>query len=54
VTLYFSTVSTGITALASVTVEDFLKPVFPWKDDVYTWVSRGKNKSEIIEIQRQN
>ncbi|CAK8694363.1 unnamed protein product [Clavelina lepadiformis] len=36
-----STVSTAITAMASVTVEDFLKPVFNWSDKTYTWISRG-------------
>ena len=36
-----STVSTAITALASVTVQDFLKPYFKWKDSTYTWISRG-------------
>ena len=36
-----STVSTAITALASVTVQDFLKPYFNWSETSYTWISRG-------------
>ncbi|XP_076801199.1 sodium-coupled monocarboxylate transporter 1-like [Clavelina lepadiformis] len=36
-----STVSTAITAMASVTVEDFVKPYFNWEDNTFTWVSRG-------------
>lgn len=37
-----STVSTAITALASVTVQDFLKPHFKWNEKIFIWVSRGK------------
>ncbi|XP_078486772.1 sodium-coupled monocarboxylate transporter 2-like [Ciona intestinalis] len=36
-----STVSTAITALASVTVHDFLKPIFPWSEKTYANISRG-------------
>ena len=38
-----STVSTAITALASVTVQDFMKPFSNWKEATYMWISRGKN-----------
>ncbi|XP_076803007.1 sodium-coupled monocarboxylate transporter 1-like [Clavelina lepadiformis] len=36
-----STVSTAITAMSSVTVQDFLKPTFDWSDETFTWISRG-------------
>nr|XP_002130613.2 sodium-coupled monocarboxylate transporter 2-like [Ciona intestinalis] len=36
-----STVSTAITALASVTVHDFLKPIFPWTEKTYAYISMG-------------
>uniref|UniRef100_F7AMK6 Sodium-coupled monocarboxylate transporter 1 n=1 Tax=Ciona intestinalis TaxID=7719 RepID=F7AMK6_CIOIN len=36
-----STVSTAITALASVTVHDFLKPIFPWSEKTYAYISMG-------------
>ncbi|CAK8694368.1 unnamed protein product [Clavelina lepadiformis] len=36
-----STVSTAITAMSSVTVQDFLKPTFNWSDETFTWISRG-------------
>ncbi|CAK8694350.1 unnamed protein product [Clavelina lepadiformis] len=41
-----STVSTAITAMASVTLQDFLKPILSWKgltfkEMTYTWISKG-------------
>ncbi|XP_039270914.2 sodium-coupled monocarboxylate transporter 1-like isoform X1 [Styela clava] len=36
-----STVSSGINAMATVTIEDFIKPVTKWKPNTYTWTSKG-------------
>ncbi|XP_076801198.1 sodium-coupled monocarboxylate transporter 1-like [Clavelina lepadiformis] len=36
-----STVSSGINAMACVTIEDFIKPVTNWSETKYTWVSKG-------------
>ncbi|CAK8678942.1 unnamed protein product [Clavelina lepadiformis] len=37
----FSTVSTAITAAASVTIEDYIKPAVKWDEKTLTWISRG-------------
>lgn len=37
-----STVSSGINAMATVTVEDFVKPFSKFKPNTYAWMSKGK------------
>lgn len=44
----FSTVSTAITGMSSVTVQDFIKPWFKWSDPTYVWISRG-NLSFVVD-----
>ena len=38
-----STVSTAITAMANVTVQDLLKPFLHFSEVTYTWISRGEH-----------
>uniref|UniRef100_H2YWR7 Sodium-coupled monocarboxylate transporter 1 n=1 Tax=Ciona savignyi TaxID=51511 RepID=H2YWR7_CIOSA len=40
-TVIYSTISTAITALSSVTIHDFLKPHFAWKEKTFTNISIG-------------
>ena len=39
----FSTVSSGINAMACVTIEDFIKPLTKLEESKYTWITKGTN-----------